>query len=151
MQYTERLRMQKITIFLWFVVFILIVYSCVLVIGSQKHSIEGTYCTLPEEDFLPENLYLSVFSDGTFVIYRQNEEGVYGKIEAEEYDHIAALEFIFDDNSRYVAVYDFDKSIIFLGDFIKDYECPLEFKKISNTPLLINVKGPEGKTTTPQK
>ena len=151
MQYTERLRMQIITIFLWFVVFILIVYSCVLVIGSQKHSIEGTYCTLPEEDFLPENLYISVFSDGTFVIYRQNEEGVYGKIETEEYDHIAALEFIFDDNSRYVAVYDFDKSIIFLGDFIKDYECPLEFKKISNTPLLINVKGPEGKTTTPQK
>ena len=151
MQYTERLRMQKITIFLWFVVFFLIVYSCVLVIGSQKHSVEGTYCTLPKEDFLSENMYISVFGDDTFVIYKQNEEGVYGKIETEEYDRAAALEFVLDDNSRYVAVYDFDKSIIFLGDFIKDYECPLELKKISNTPLLINVKEPAAKTTTPQR
>ncbi len=132
--------MRKITIVFGLIVSILVIYSCVLVIQSQKHSIKGTYCTLPEEQFLPENLYIAVLSDNTFVISQNNEAGIHGKLEIKEFDRLACLDLITDDNKHFIAVYDFHHSIIFVDSFIKGYECPLEFKRISSTPVMVNVE-----------
>ena len=131
---------EKKTIVFGLIISILIIYSCVLVIRSQKHSIKGNYCTLPEEQFLPENLYIAVLNDNTFVISKNNEAGIHGKLELKEFDRLAYLNLITDDNMHFIAVYDFHNSIIFVGSFIKGYECPLEFKRISSTPVMVNVE-----------
>ena len=92
--------------------------SIALIQNIRPKSAIGTYCT--GEGLSRDDVYISLLSDNTFLIYRQLETGLSGKL---------------------LATYDKQNSLVFVGKFINDISCPLEFKRISSTPININVLG----------
>ena len=88
--------------------------SIALIQNIRPKSAIGTYCT--GEGLSRDDVYISLLSDNTFLIYRQ-------------------------DGRQLLATYDKQNSLVFVGKFINDISCPLEFKRISSTPININVLG----------
>ena len=96
--------------------------SIALIQNIRPKSAIGTYCT--GEGLSRDDVYISLLSDNTFLIYRQLETGLSGKFDSEEFENLTTL-----------------NSLVFVGKFINDISCPLEFKRISSTPININVLG----------
>ena len=108
-----------------------------LIQNIRPKSVIGTFCT--GEGLSQEDVYISFFNDNTFLIYRQLETGLSGEFNSEEFENLTALTFQLEDGRQLWATYDKQNSLIFVGKFIYEISCPLEFKRISSTPLNINV------------
>ena len=108
-----------------------------LIQNIRPKSVIGTFCT--GEGLSQEDVYISFFNDNTFLIYRQLETGLSGEFNSEEFENLTALTFQLEDGRQLWATYDKQNSLIFVGKFINEISCPLEFKRISSTPLNINV------------
>lgn len=117
----------------------LIFISMVLIQSVRPKSVIGTYCT--GDGLSREDVYVSLLSDNTFLIYRQLETGLSGKFDSEEFENLTTLTFQLEDGRQLLATYDKQNSLVFVGKFINDISCPLEFKRISSTPININVLG----------
>ena len=87
------------------------------------------------------DVYVSLLSDNTFLIYRQLETGLPGEFDSEEFENFTALTFHLEDGRQLLAAYDKQNSLVFVGEFINDISCPLELKRISSIPININVSG----------
>ncbi len=111
--------------------------SMALIQNPRPKSAIGTYCT--GEGLSREDVYISIFSDNTFLIYRQLETGLPGEFDSEEFENLTMFNFQLEDGGQLLATYDKQDSLIFVGKFINDIPCPLEFKRISSTPISINV------------
>lgn len=110
-----------------------------LIQNIRPKSVIGTFCT--GEGLSQEDVYISFFNDNTFLIYRQLETGLSGEFNSEEFENLTALTFQLEDGRQLLATYDKQNSLVFVGKFINDISCPLEFKRISSTPININVLG----------
>lgn len=113
--------------------------SIALIQNIRPKSAIGTYCT--GESLSRDDVYISLLSDNTFLIYRQLETGLSGKFDSEEFENLTTLTFQLEDGRQLLATYDKQNSLVFVGKFINDISCPLEFKRISSTPININVLG----------
>ena len=107
--------------------------------GCGQKNVIGTYCT--GEGLSREDVYVSLLSDNTFLIYRQLETGLPGEFDSEEFENFTALTFHLEDGRQLLAAYDKQNSLVFVGAFINDISCPLELKRISSIPININVSG----------
>ncbi|MBR3245710.1 MAG: hypothetical protein IKF90_23910 [Parasporobacterium sp.] len=107
--------------------------------GCGQKNVIGTYCT--GEGLSREDVYVSLLSDNTFLIYRQLETGLPGEFDSEEFENFTALTFHLEDGRQLLAAYDKQNSLVFVGEFINDISCPLELKRISSIPININVSG----------
>ena len=107
--------------------------------GCGQKNVIGTYCT--GEGLSREDVYVSLLSDYTFLIYRQLETGLPGEFDSEEFENFTALTFHLEDGRQLLAAYDKQNSLVFVGEFINDISCPLELKRISSIPININVSG----------
>ena len=107
--------------------------------GCGQKNVIGTYCT--GEGLSREDVYVSLLSDNTFLIYRQLETGLPGEFDSEEFENFTALTFHLEDGRQLLATYDKQNSLVFVGEFINDISCPLELKRISSIPININVSG----------
>ena len=107
--------------------------------GCGQKNVIGTYCT--GEGLSREDVYVSLLSDNTFLIYRQLETGLPGEFDSEEFENFTALTFHLEDGRQLLAAYDKQDSLVFVGEFINDISCPLELKRISSIPININVSG----------
>ena len=107
--------------------------------GCDQKNVIGTYCT--GEGLSREDVYVSLLSDNTFLIYRQLETGLPGEFDSEEFENFTALTFHLEDGRQLLAAYDKQNSLVFVGEFINDISCPLELKRISSIPININVSG----------
>lgn len=107
--------------------------------GCGQKNVIGTYCT--GEGLSREDVYVSLLSDNTFLIYRQLETGLPGEFNSEEFENFTALTFHLEDGRQLLAAYDKQNSLVFVGEFINDISCPLELKRISSIPININVSG----------
>ena len=107
--------------------------------GCGQKNVIGTYCT--GEGLSREDVYVSLLSDNTFLIYRQLETGLPGEFDSEEFENFTALTFHLEDGRQLLAAYDKQNSLVFVGEFINDVSCPLELKRISSIPININVSG----------
>ena len=107
--------------------------------GCGQKNVIGTYCT--GEGLSREDVYVSLSSDNTFLIYRQLETGLPGEFDSEEFENFTALTFHLEDGRQLLAAYDKQNSLVFVGEFINDISCPLELKRISSIPININVSG----------
>lgn len=115
----------------------LIFISMVLIQSVRPKSVIGTYCT--GDGLSREDVYVSLLSDNTFLIYRQLETGLPGKFDSAEFENFTVLTFQLEEGRQLSAVYDKQNSLVFVGEFINDISCPIEFKRISSTPISINV------------
>ena len=107
--------------------------------GCGQKNVIGTYCT--GEGLSREDVYVSLLSDNTFLIYRQLETGLPGEFDSEEFENFTALTFHLEDGRQLLAAYDKQNSLVFVGEFINDISCPLELKRISSIPINLNVSG----------
>ena len=107
--------------------------------GCGQKNVIGTYCT--GEGLSREDVYVSLLSDNTFLIYRQLETGLPGEFDSEEFENFTALTFQLEDGRQLLAAYDKQNSLVFVGEFINDISCPLELRRISSIPININVSG----------
>ena len=107
--------------------------------GCGQKNVIGTYCT--GEGLSREDVYVSLLSDNTFLIYRQLETGLPGEFDSEEFENFTALTFHLEDGRQLLAAYDKQNSLVFVGEFINDISCPIELKRISSIPININVSG----------
>ena len=107
--------------------------------GCGQKNVIGTYCS--GEGLSREDVYVSLLSDNTFLIYRQLETGLPGEFDSEEFENFTALTFHLEDGRQLLAAYDKQNSLVFVGEFINDISCPLELKRISSIPININVSG----------
>ena len=107
--------------------------------GCGQKNVIGTYCT--GEGLSREDVYVSLLSDNTFLIYRQLETGLPGEFDSEEFENFTALTFHLEDGRQLLAAYDKQNSLVFVGEFINNISCPLELKRISSIPININVSG----------
>lgn len=107
--------------------------------GCGQKNVIGTYCT--GEGLSREDVYVSLLSDNTFLIYRQLETGLPGEFDSEEFENFTALTFHLEDGRQLLAAYDKQNSLVFVGEFINDISCPLELKRISSIPININASG----------
>ena len=107
--------------------------------GCGQKNVIGTYCT--GEGLSREDVYVSLLSDNTFLIYRQLETGLPGEFDSEEFENFTALTFHLEDGRQLLAAYDKQNSLVFVGECINDISCPLELKRISSIPININVSG----------
>ena len=107
--------------------------------GCGQKNVIGTYCI--GEGLSREDVYVSLLSDNTFLIYRQLETGLPGEFDSEEFENFTALTFHLEDGRQLLAAYDKQNSLVFVGEFINDISCPLELKRISSIPININVSG----------
>ena len=105
--------------------------------GCGQKNVIGTYCT--GEGLSREDVYVSLLSDNTFLIYRQLETGLPGKFDSAEFENFTVLTFQLEEGRQLSAAYDKQNSLVFVGEFINDISCPIEFKRISSTPISINV------------
>ena len=109
-------------------------------IKCSTKDIVGTFCT--GEEVLRENIYISFFSDNTLLIYRQLGPGASGIYKTNKYEHISALDLEdleMTDGRQTIAIFDNHDTLILVEEFIEDVAYPIEFKRISNTPMIINV------------
>ena len=84
-------------------------------------------------------IYISFFSDNTLLIYRQLGPGASGIYKTNKYEHISALDLEMTDGRQTIAIFDNHDTLILVEEFIEDVAYPIEFKRISNTPMIINV------------
>ena len=90
--------------------------------GCGQKNVIGTYCT--GEGLSREDVYVSLLSDNTFLIYRQLETGLPGEFDSEEFENFTALTFHLEDGRQLLAAYDKQNSLVFVGEFINDISCP---------------------------
>ena len=68
-----------------------------------------------------------------------SREDVSGKYKTNKYEHISALDLEMTDGRQTIAIFDNHDTLILVEEFIEDVAYPIEFKRISNTPMIINV------------
>ena len=101
-----------------------------------KKPVVGTYCT---ENSMGGGIYVAVYSDNNFLIYRQFERLVEGSFRVDEFGDIVAVTFTGDDGQTYVASFDNRDSLVFIGEFVEGIEESILLTRISDVPTLINV------------
>ena len=77
--------------------------SIALIQNIRPKSAIGTYCT--GEGLSRDDVYISLLSDNTFLIYRQLETGLSGKFDSEEFENLTTLTFQLEDGRQLLATY----------------------------------------------
>ena len=81
--------------------------------GCGQKNVIGTYCT--GEGLSREDVYVSLLSDNTFLIYRQLETGLPGEFDSEEFENFTALTFHLEDGRQLLAAYDSKYCTLFIS------------------------------------
>ncbi|WP_026506581.1 hypothetical protein [Butyrivibrio sp. MC2013] len=127
-------------IILFMTCFLIAAFALVFFIYSQREaqkSVVGTYCSGDEKS--EETYYLAIQSDDRFVLYRQLREAYYGNAVFDYEEDKVVLKLSDDDGNKYQGVFDNYDTVILTEGILGDEELPLEFKRISDTPILVNV------------
>ena len=133
-----RKMLKKISIIFGFIFMAAILAAAIWInIQYSTKDIVGTFCT--GEGISREDVYIAFFSDDTLLIYRQLGPGSSGKYKTNKYEHISALDLEMTDGRQTIAIFDNHDTLILVEEFIEDVAYPIEFKRISNTPMIINV------------
>lgn len=120
---------------------LIILVLLVVLIQSNTKSVVGTFCT--GEGISQEDVYVSIYSDDTFLIYKQFDVISSGSCSIDEYKRFSVITFIGKDGDQTVAIYDKSDTLLLFEKMANGPSGPTELNRISKTPLEINVTPPE--------
>lgn len=110
---------------------------CVVLNQSKTKSVIGTFCT--NEGILQDDIYVSIYSDDSFLIYKQFDVISYGTYSIDDYQHFSVITFKEKDGNQTIAVYDNRNVLIFIGKLGEYILGTKDLKRISMIPMEINV------------
>lgn len=126
---------RKKTVIISIVFCIIVVVSFFYLEKVQYKSAIGTFCT--GDGISKEDVYITIYSDNTFLLYQQFEILSEGAYEKENIDGVEVLYLKKKDGTIVFAVYDNNDSLSLMDSTSNTKK--LNFKRISDTPLEINI------------